>query len=78
MESCQPSAAPVVGDANSRLSLAQGPDTGSQALWQLIDDSNDLVANNARGRLQLALRPVHPVGAVHVPQIDPKTGRVIR
>ncbi len=41
----------AVGDANSRLSLAQGPDTGSRALWQYIDDSNDLLTNTARARL---------------------------
>lgn len=76
METTQPSAAPVVaGDIITRLALAQAPDTESQALWQLIDDTNDTVANTARYRLNLALRPLQ---GLHIPVIDPKTGLVVQ
>lgn len=79
METTQTPAAPLLnGDVNARLSLAQDPDTESQALWQLIDDTNDLIANSARGRLRLALRQVHPVHVVHIPVIDPATGLVVQ
>lgn len=67
-----------VGDVNTRLTLAQDPETESQTLWQLIDDVNDLVANTARGRLGLALRPVAAVHFVHIPVIDTTTGRIIK
>lgn len=59
----------------TRLASAQDPAADSQTLWQLIDDPNDTVANTARGRLNLALRPVLPV---RIPVIDPKTGLVVR
>jgi hypothetical protein len=65
-------------DVNTRLASAQDPSTDSQALWQLIDDHNDLVANTARGRLRLALRPVRPVHVVHIPVVDPTTGLVVQ
>ena len=65
------------GDINTRLASAQDPAAESQALWQLIEDPNDAVANIARGRLGLALRPILPVHAVHIPVIDPVTGRII-
>lgn len=65
-------------DVNTRLASAQDPATESQVLWQLIDDPNDLVANTARERLRLALRPIHPVHAVHIPVIDPATGLVVQ
>lgn len=58
MESTQPSTPTVAGDTIARLALAQDPDTGSQTLWQLIDDPNTTVANTARDRLGLALRPL--------------------
>lgn len=55
----QPAApAAVSGDTITRLALAQDPDTESQTLWQLIDDANTTVANTARHRLGLALRPL--------------------
>lgn len=69
---------PTAPDVNTRLAAAQAPAADSQALWQLIDDPNDLVANTARGRLNLALRPVHPAHAVHIPVIDPATGFVVQ
>ena len=68
--------APVTtGDTISRLALARNPDTEAQTLWQLIDDQDTTVANTARGRLNLALRPVLPV---RVPVIDPATGLVVQ
>jgi hypothetical protein len=66
------------GDVNARLALAHHPETEAQTLWQLIDDPNDLVGNTARKRLNLALRPSAPVHAVHIPVIDPSTGRIIK
>jgi hypothetical protein len=66
----------LTGDTIARLVLAQDPDTESQTLWQLIDDANDTVANTARDRL--ALRPLTPVHVVHIPVIDPVTGRIIK
>lgn len=69
---------PTAPDINTRLASAQNPAADSQTLWQLIDDPNDLVANTARGRLSLALRPVFPVHVVHIPVIDPATGRVVQ
>lgn len=68
----------TTGDTITRLALAQDPDAESQTLWQLIDDTSDTVANTARHRLGLALRPVTPVHVVNIPVLDPKTGRVIR
>lgn len=65
-------------DIITRLASAQDPATDSQALWQLIDDANDAVANIARDRLGLALRPVAPVHVVHIPVIDPATGFVVQ
>lgn len=65
-------------DVNTRLALAQDPDTDNQALWQLIDDHNDLVANTARRRLGLAQRPTFDPHIVHIPVIDPASGRVIQ
>lgn len=44
----------------------------------MIDDVNDLVANAARERLGLDPRPRPRARAVHIPVIDPTTGRVIR
>ncbi len=72
METPQPSDSAHVIE---RLSRAQNPDAETQDLWQLIDDPNTTVANTARHRLNLALRPVEPV---HIPVIDPKTGQVIK
>lgn len=69
---------PTAPDVNTRLAAAQAPATDSQTLWQLIDDPNDLVANTARDRLNLALRPVHPAHAVRIPVIDPVTGFVVQ
>lgn len=69
---------PTAPDIITRLASAQDPAADSQTLWQLIDDSNDIVANTARGRLSLALRPVLPVHAVHIPVIDPASGRVVK
>ena len=68
----------ITGDIITRLALAQEPTTESQALWQLIDDPNDTVANTARIRLSLALRPLAPVHVVNIPVLDPKTGLVVR
>ncbi len=69
-------AAPAIPDVITRLASAQDRATDSQTLWQLIDDQNDLVANTARGRLNLALRPVFEHHAVHIPVIDPVTGSI--
>lgn len=64
-------------DVNARLTSAQDPDTDSQALWQLIDDHNDLVANTARQRLGLAQRPTfNAAPPVHIPRID-LNGRIL-
>lgn len=66
-------------DVSTRLATAQDPDTDNQALWQLIDDHNDLVANTARTRLGLALRSTfEALPPVHIPVIDPVSGRVIK
>lgn len=64
-------------DVNARLASAQNPDTENQVLWQLIDDSNDLVANTARTRLGLTLRPAFEHHPVHIPVIDPVSGRIL-
>ena len=70
-------AAPTALDVNARLASAQEPATDSQALWQLIDDRNDLVANTARGRLGLSLRPTFDqLVPVSIPRIDAVTGRI--
>lgn len=69
---------PTAPDITTRLASVQDPAADSQTLWQLIDDPNDLVANTARTRLRLALRPVFPVHNVHIPVIDPATGRVVK
>jgi hypothetical protein len=58
-----------------RLATAQNPDAEAQDLWQLIDDPNDTVANTARHRLNLALRPLQ---GLHIPVIDPDTGLVVQ
>lgn len=65
MDTTYPTApATVSGDTIARLSLAQAEDTGSQTLWQLIDDPNITVANTARSRLGLACRPLmEPAGS---------------
>lgn len=73
-----PPAVSPASDVNTRLATAQDQAADSQVLWQLIDDTNDLVANTARGRLGLTLRPVLPVHAVNIPVIDPATGRVVQ
>lgn len=65
-------------DFMSRLNAAKNPALDSQTLWMLIDDHNDLVANAARERLGLAQRPRPVPHVVHIPRIDPRTGRVIR
>jgi hypothetical protein len=76
METTQPSEAPAAAaHVIERLALAKNPGTGTQELWQLIDDPNPTVANTARHRLNLALRPLQ---AGHIPVIDPKTGRVVK
>lgn len=60
MDTTHPAAAAAAagGDTVARLALAQAEDTGSQTLWQFIDDRNTTVANTARHRLGLALRPL--------------------
>jgi hypothetical protein len=55
-------ASPTAPDITTRLALAQAPETESQALWQLIDDPNDLVANTARGRLRPVEIPMQGLG----------------
>jgi hypothetical protein len=76
METTQPSGAPAAAaHVIERLALAQNPGTETQELWQLIDDPNTTVANTARHRLNLAMRPIEPV---HIPVIDPKTGLVVQ
>lgn len=65
-------------DVNTRLASAQDPDTDSQALWQLIDDHNDLVANTARQRLGLTQRPTFQPHIVHIPVIDPASGKILQ
>jgi hypothetical protein len=66
---------PTTSDIFTRLASVQDPAADSQTLWQLIDDPNDTVANTARNRLNLALRPLQ---IVHIPVIDPKTGLVVK
>ena len=79
MDTLTAAAEPTAGtDVNARLAFAQDPDTDSQALWQLIDDQNDLVANTARQRLGLTRRPTFEPHVVHIPVIDPASGRVIQ
>jgi hypothetical protein len=69
METSQPSEAPIAAaHVIDRLALAQNPDTETQELWQLIDDPNTTVANTARHRLNLALRPVEPAHRGHRPE----------
>jgi hypothetical protein len=76
METTQPSDTPIAaGHVIERLALAQNPNTEAQTLWQLIDDRHTTVANTARHRLNLALRPLE---AVHIPVIDPATGLVVK
>jgi hypothetical protein len=76
METTQPSGTPsVTGHVIERLAVAQAADTEPQQLWQLIDDQNDTVANTARHRLNLALRPLR---GIHIPVVDPKTGLVVK
>lgn len=65
-------------DVNTRLATAQDPSTDSQALWQLIDDHNDLVANTARQRLGLTQRLTFEPHIVHIPVIDPASGRIVQ
>ncbi|MET4144284.1 hypothetical protein [Arthrobacter sp. UYCo732] len=78
METLTTGADPAAGpDVNVRLNLAQDPATESQALWQLIDDANDLVANTARTRLGLTRRPTYEPHVVHIPVIDTVTGRLV-
>lgn len=71
-------AAQSTSDVNTRLASAQDPATDSQALWQLIDDHNDLVSNTARTRLGLTRRPTFEHQVVHIPVVDPVTGKVIK
>jgi hypothetical protein len=78
METLTPAASQLAGDTIARLALAQDPGTESQTLWQLIDDTHTTVANTARHRLNLALRPLEPVHVVHIPVIDPVTGLVVQ
>jgi hypothetical protein len=78
MDTLTPSAHQHPGDIITRLALAQEPGAESQTLWQLIDDANTTVANTARHRLGLALRPLTPVHVVHIPVMDPATGRVVK
>jgi len=54
----EPTANQTTPDTITRLASAQDPAADSQTLWQLIDDPHNTVANTARGRLNLALRPV--------------------
>ncbi|GAA4035052.1 hypothetical protein GCM10023063_19250 [Arthrobacter methylotrophus] len=73
----------LAGDKNdfmSRLNAAKNPVLDDRTLWLLIDDPNDMVANAARERLNLAPKPRPNTIArgVHIPRIDPKTGRVIK
>lgn len=71
----------LAGDENdfmSRLNAAKNPVLDSRTLWLMIDDRNDMVANAARERLNLARRATPEPRYVHIPRIDPKTGRVIQ
>lgn len=71
------SAPDTKNDVNGRLGRAQDHDTDSQALWQLIDDTNDLVANTARTRLGLAKRGTFDTPLpVHIPRIG-SDGRIL-
>ena len=65
-------------DFLSRLNAARNPVLDPGTLQQLVEDKNDLVANAARERLGLPLRPRPAHHVVHIPRIDPATGRVIR
>ncbi|HEX9088861.1 MAG TPA: hypothetical protein VF867_15190 [Arthrobacter sp.] len=65
-------------DFMSRLNAAKNPTLDEATVLSLVGDINDLVANAARERLGQPLRPRPVAHIVHIPVIDPKTGRVIR
>lgn len=67
-------------DCMARRNAANNPVLDDQTLWMMIDDEDDITADAARKRLGLIPkpRPNAIVRAVHIPQIDPKTGRVIK
>jgi hypothetical protein len=59
---------------------ANNPVLDNQSARRMIEDKDDLTADAARERLGLAPkpRPNTVARAVHIPVIDPKTGRVVR
>lgn len=65
-------------DTMSRLHAARNPSLDDDTLRGLAEDRLDFVANAARERLGLPLRPRPTPHYVYIPRIDPATGRVIR
>lgn len=67
-------------DCMARRNAARNPMLDEGTLWLMIEDRDDLTADAARERLGLTPkpRPNAIARAVHIPVVDPKTGRVIR
>ena len=67
-------------DVMARRNAANNPVLDNQSLWMMIEDKDEMTADAARERLGLAPkpRPNSYARAVHIPVIDPKTGRVVK
>jgi hypothetical protein len=65
-------------DTMARFNAARNPALDKVTLRLLAEDRLDFIANAARERLELPLRPRPAAHVVNIPRIDPKTGRVIR
>ena len=67
-------------DCMARRNAAKNPALDEATLWTMIEDKDDLTADAARERLGLGPkpRPNAIARAMHIPVIDPKTGRNIK
>lgn len=65
-------------DLMARLHAARNPSLDDESLRILAEDRLDLVANAARERLGLPLRPRPGFRVAGIPRFDPDTGRMTR
>jgi hypothetical protein len=65
-------------DTMARFNAVRNPSLDEDTLRLLAEDRLDFIANAARERLGLPLRPRPVPHVVHIPRIDPKTGQVLR
>ncbi len=65
-------------DTMSRFNAAKNPSLDDATLQLLAEDRLDFIANAARERLGMPLRPLPGFHLPGVPAFDPRTGRMTR